>query len=62
MPESIARSQNGVNVPTDAFTLDELSRILQKLKQGKACGHDNIPPKFWKFVQEDENAMIGYVY
>ena len=58
MPESTARIQNGVNVPIDAFTVDELSRILQKLKHGKACGHDNIPPEFWKFVQDNENAMI----
>ena len=56
-PESSAPIPNGVDVSIVAFSLEELTRILKKLKQGKASGHDNIPPEFWKFVVGDPHAM-----
>ena len=30
------------------FTLDELSPVLKKLKNGKAAGLDDVPPEAWK--------------
>jgi len=57
VPESSTPIPNGVNISIDAFSLEELTRILKKLKHGKASGHDNVPPEFWKFVVEDSHAM-----
>ena len=41
--------------------MDEIMQILQKLKTGKASGHDNIPPEFWKYVLDDVGATLELV-
>ena len=53
LPESSAPIPNGVDVAIAAFSLEEFRRYLNKLNQGKASGHDNIRPEFWKFVVGD---------
>ena len=34
------------------FTLKELQEVLAKLKAGKAPGTDDVPPDFWKALQQ----------
>ena len=41
-----------LNVSEQHFTMEEMKAVLHKLKQGKAQGHDDIPPDFWKFIGE----------
>ena len=35
-------------IKTGIFTEEELIKVLTNLKNGKACGLDNIPPEVWK--------------
>ena len=37
-------------ISIDMFTLKELQRVLKKLKMGKASGHDDVVPEFWKVL------------
>ena len=46
-----------IQVSTDVFSRDELVRVLRKVKIGKACGHDAIPPDFWRALLHDEQAV-----
>ena len=36
--------------------MEELRKILQKLKLGKAAGPDDVPSDFWKTLMYDESA------
>lgn len=45
-----------LQISDDVFVLCELRIVLEKLKCGKASGHDDIPPEFWKYVLFDEHA------
>ena len=38
------------------LTVEELHVVLRKLKLGKANGHDDVPPDFWKHVLENTEA------
>ena len=37
-----------LNIQKGAFTMEELSKALRNIKNGKSCGLDNIPAEVWK--------------
>ena len=43
-------------VKVEDFTMEELTRVLQKLKGEKAPGADNINPELWKALGNNEEA------
>ena len=45
-------------ISVQKFTIEELRRVLGKLKTGKAAGVDDIPPDFWKALLCDESACL----
>jgi hypothetical protein len=39
------------------FTLNEVTRVLKKLRRGKASGADNVPPDFWSTLRNSTEAV-----
>ena len=44
-------------VNTSQFDLSELRAALKTLAAGKAAGGDDVPPEFWKVLQQSDDAM-----
>ena len=57
VPDSTTLIQDGIPVSESEFSELELLRVLKKLKKGKACGNDDIPPEFWKILGENNTAV-----
>ena len=43
-----------IPVSTEPFVREEVVSVLRKLRKGKAAGHDDIPPDFWKVCVDSE--------
>jgi len=43
---------------TGSFTLPELQVLLKRLKSGKACGPDELPMEFFKWLDEDNQTRL----
>jgi len=48
-----------LSIGTSSFTLDELRAAKKKIKEGKACGDDGIPPEVLKRCDLDE-IVLGF--
>ena len=57
VPDGTMLIQDGIPVSESEFCELELLRVLKKLKKGKACGNDDIPPDFWKTLSADNTAV-----
>ena len=47
---------------SNEITLEELRKIIKKLKNGKATGIDQIPPEIWKAISKDEDALALFCH
>eukprot|EP00959_Pyramimonas_sp_CCMP1952_P255052 5327349-Pyramimonas_sp.AAC.1 len=41
----------------DAFAMEELTDVLNKMSVGKVAGVDDIPPEFWKYLLLNGEAL-----
>ena len=56
-PDGIYLIHSEIPISVDAFSHTEVHRVLDKLKNGKASGHDDIPPDFWRALRSSFDAV-----
>ena len=47
-----------LNIETGPFTMEELVETRKKVKRGKACPDDNVPPEVWATGYFDEELLL----
>ena len=52
--ENITPVINNLMIPDGPFTREEYTKVKNELKNGKACGPDEIPPKVFKYCDLDD--------
>ena len=57
-PEVAAPIRETLRVPTSDFVMDELRKVLRKMRGRRAGGHDNLLPDFYKVLEENEDAAV----
>ena len=48
-----------LNVRDSPVSFSELQQAVKSLKDGKACGPDDIPVEYWKVVLTDKDCIIS---
>jgi len=56
-PDGIYLIHSEIPISVDAFSHAELHRVLDKLKNGKASGYDDIPPDFWRALRSSFDGL-----
>ena len=56
-PPSLPSLGPTLNLPVCDFSIDELRKALQKLKNNKASGPDGIPGECWRCILLNDDAM-----
>ena len=56
LPTRGNKIHESLQIKTGKLSTNEFDYVLNKLKVGKANGHDDVPPEFWKYVQNYEYA------
>lgn len=49
--------QPEIPISVAPFSCGELYCVLEKLKNGKASGHDDVPPDFWRILRLNSDAL-----
>ena len=55
--ENITPVINNLMIPDGPFTREEYTKVKNKLKNGKACGPDGIPPEVFKYCDLDDMML-----
>ncbi len=59
VPEREVKINEELPISMAPFLLLEFRRVLKKFKNGKAAGHDDIAPDFWKPAPEGYSEHSG---
>ena len=58
VPGGVEQLGHTLPMTVENFSMHELTSALKALAAGKAAGHDDVPPEFWKVLLTSDAALV----